>query len=914
MLFLVLVAIGTAFGAATPDATKNATQAIVAKKVIIEAGEGISIESLAKKVESTGAKVLKTFASDVFTGLSVEIDANTDSLQVDNEVRSTWPIGRMQLAPTLPTLSFNQDAANYSVHEHTGVSKCHAAGMYGKGAKVAIVDTGTNYNHEARKLGGGFGPGFKVAAGYDFVGDRDWPYTSKEPDSDPLDDELGHGTHVAGIVAGKSEWFSGVAPDATILSYKVFSAQGGSYTDEDTLIEAFLRAYTDGADIITASIGGDGGFTDGPWATVASRLVDRGVVVTIAAGNEGLRGPFYASNGASGKNVLAVASVDASELSALPFQATFSTDETPNVTTLGYLPSFNPWNMSSMPIVPISLNTSILGDACSSLADRDLNLTNSIALIRRGGCDFAIKRSNAAELGARHILFYTDDQPILAPTTPDSDDDLAMIEEAAGIAIVETVKAGGNVTADFSSHESRRVGVFNSAGGIPSDYTTWGPTYDMEMKPNIAAPGRNILSTYIGGNTAYAVMSGTSMACPYVAGVAALYIGQFGGRSVHGNNFAKQLADRIVASGAALPWSVEQPKGNPQPSRNWAPVSQVGAGMIDAWKVMNYTTALGSSRMNLGDIPRFAPEQSVDITNGGSTPVSYKFRLQPWAGVEAQSSIYPWYLAYYLEETPREMVPGVVLPEGVFTVQPGETRTARFNFNYPEYDPAKLGMYSGKILISGSNGEELSVPYLGVSADIHEQMQNSMFTDSVPYQYGGVNRDNIEYFHTATLMQFENRYDFNLTWGAQNFPKINLDLHYGTKELRWDVFEKGWDEKDWEYPPVLGQTPGYIGSVAYYAGQGSGGWGYDPTLYPDQNVTVPFPVPLSRGDPWAGRDSAFWWFGKLANGSYIAPGDYYWRIAALYPFGDPKRSDEWHVWNLNGVEYITITPYTPYAP
>lgn len=73
---------------------------------------------------------------------------------------------------------------------------------------------------------------------------------------------------------------------------------------------------------------------------------------------------------------------------------------------------------------------------------------------------------------------------------------------------------------------------------------------------------------------------------------------------------------------------------------------------------------------------------------------------------------------------------------------------------------------------------------------------------------------------------------------------------------------------------MLGQTPGYVGSVAYYAGLGSNGWGYDPTLYNDQDVTVPFPVPLSRGDAWAGKDSAFWWFGKLANGSYIAPGDY----------------------------------------
>jgi len=224
--------------------------------------------------------------------------------------------------------------------------------------------------------------------------------------------------------------------------------------------------------------------------------------VTISAGNEGYQGPFYASNGSSGKNVLAVASVDASEISALPFQATFASGGTLNTTTFGYLPSSNPWNITSMPIVPVSLNYSATADACSPLADTNLNLTNSIALIRRGGCDFIVKRANVAKLGAKHFLFYTDDEPILAPTTPDFAEDIAMIEAAAGKAIIETVKSGGNVTADFSAHESRFVGVFNSAGGIPSDYTTWGPTYDMEMKPNIAAPGRNILSTYIGGNSA----------------------------------------------------------------------------------------------------------------------------------------------------------------------------------------------------------------------------------------------------------------------------------------------------------------------------------------------------------------------------------------------------------------------------
>lgn len=64
-------------------------------------------------------------------------------------------------------------------------------------------------------------------------------------------------------------------------------------------------AYNDGVDIITSSIGSSSGFADGPWALVASRLVQQGLVVTIAANNDGISGPFFATNGGSGKDVRA---------------------------------------------------------------------------------------------------------------------------------------------------------------------------------------------------------------------------------------------------------------------------------------------------------------------------------------------------------------------------------------------------------------------------------------------------------------------------------------------------------------------------------------------------------------------------------------------------------------------------------
>lgn len=67
---------------------------------------------------------------------------------------------------------------------------------------------------------------------------------------------------------------------------------------------------------------------------------------------------------------------------------------------------------------------------------------------------------------------------------------------------------------------------------------------------------------------------------------------------------------------------------------------------------------------------------------------------------------------------------------------------------------------------------------IGVASDLRALMRGNMFTDGAPYQIGGINRDNIEYYSS---------YDFNLSWSTQNFPKINLDLHYGSDEVRWDV-------------------------------------------------------------------------------------------------------------------------------
>jgi subtilisin family serine protease len=144
----------------------------------------------------------------------------------------------------------------------------------GKGSVVAVLDTGIDY--ALPELGGGFGEGFKVVDGYDFVND----------DDDPMDDHY-HGTHVAGIVAGTGA-APGVAPEAALTAYKVLNAEGSGW--ESTII-AGIEAAADPvgehpADVINMSLGGPGDGNDA-LGDAASNATKSGVLVIAAAGNEG---------------------------------------------------------------------------------------------------------------------------------------------------------------------------------------------------------------------------------------------------------------------------------------------------------------------------------------------------------------------------------------------------------------------------------------------------------------------------------------------------------------------------------------------------------------------------------------------------------------------------------------------------
>lgn len=194
------------------------------------------------------------------------------------------------------------------------------------------------------------------------------------------------------------------------------------------------------------------------------------------------------------------------------------------------------------------------------------------------------------------------------------------------------------------------------------------------------------------------------MAAPYVAGIAALFVSAHGGRAVHGPGLGRRLARRFVSSSRSVAWATGWSNAS-----GTAPPFQVGTGLVDAVKVLNYSTDLAFDSISLLDTMLFQSRWSVDIAHTERVPVNYSFSLEPQSAVE----IYNGHdgIRRLPQLGPLAIVLNVSLPPPL-AVLPGEKKTASFVFSLPNVtDDDLLPLYGGKIWIKGSNGEELCIPY-----------------------------------------------------------------------------------------------------------------------------------------------------------------------------------------------------------
>ncbi|KAJ3554568.1 hypothetical protein NM688_g3038 [Phlebia brevispora] len=486
-----------------------------------------------------------------------------------------------------------------STHVLTGVDKLHAMGVIGTGTTVAIIDTGIDYTHPS--LGDGFGPGHKVVGGFDFVGDAFDGTNTPMPDPDPLDQCNGHGTHVAGIFGanpGNEFNISGVAFGADIRAYRIFGCTGT--VPDDIIIEALLQGVSDGVDILTMSLGGADGWTESSSAVVSSRIAATGKIVTIAAGNDGADGAFYTSSPGNAINAISVASLDNT---VIPLQNATVHGVTHDPIT--YFDTFPLPVNGTLPIFATSTDTTIVDDACDPLPDDTPDLSGFVVIVRRGTCTFVQKLTNIAAKGGQVTLIY-DNGSGFEEIDVGNFTDATLIQAADGVFLVNAFAAGENVSLSFP--QSGALFQFpDPAGGLISSFTSIGPTNDMFFKPAVAAPGGNILSTFPVPLGSFAVLSGTSMATPFIAGVGALLFGAKG-KSPEVGTTARTLFEttaQLVGS--------SHTDGDPLQT-----VAQQGAGLVDAFKALTTDIIVSPGELLTNDTAHFVSLHTFTITNIGN--------------------------------------------------------------------------------------------------------------------------------------------------------------------------------------------------------------------------------------------------------------------------------------------------------
>ncbi|KAM0332555.1 hypothetical protein ACHAQA_002839 [Verticillium albo-atrum] len=510
-------------------------------------------------------------------------------------VKNIWPVElitapRLNLSSTaedddvlrLLRRQDSEDGKGYSPHVMTQVDKLHASGITGKGLRIGIVDTGIDYTHPA--LGGCFGPGCLVEFGYDVVGD-DYDGTGPpNPDGDPWEECNGHGTHVAGIIAALENplGIKGAAPGAKIGMYRAFSCS--DRTTGDALMAATVRAYEDGCDIITGSVGRRSGWGQDAFAVLVSRIVDAGVIATFSSGNGAIDGLFSVSSPSSGDGVVSVASIQNTKY-----------------------PSYNP------------------------------------------------------------------------------------------------------ETGEYSE-----IVVASELPGLISPFSSWGPTGEVNSKPDVAAPGGNIMSTLPLSQGGYGRASGTSMSCPLVAAIVALLAE------------ARQTSDPALIS--KLLASTSQPRqmgsrSGPVTYPALGSVAQQGSGLVQAYDAAFSEVFLGQTSLSFNDTDNFISETEFTIENTSNATVVYDIGHRP-----ALTARTFWPDSITKHSTPRlsESFAGLTFDPPQITILPGETGKVSVSVKLPDlpadFAPASLPVYSGFISLNSTSDDisapSLVLPYLGVAGSL----------------------------------------------------------------------------------------------------------------------------------------------------------------------------------------------------
>jgi len=377
---------------------------------------------------------------------------------------------------------------------HIGAVYPSEIGIGGETIKIAVIDTGVNFDHPDLL---GIGEDGKIVGGYDFIENDNFPQ-----------DTNGHGTQVAGIIAADGE-ITGIAPKSKILAYRV--SEDGEAVSSDLIIKAIKQAIADEADIINISLGVD--IIHDEIDHAVNEAVKNGIVVVAAAGNSG---PDNETIGSPGANP-----------NAITVGATYNDIDSSIVSTLQIgEEQFQVLPMLGTEIISEKIIEEIEFGGFGREQDLEyLDAKNKILLVERGGevedevVFFSEKEHVAANNGAKAIIVFNNEPGIFygelihefipenyVPSIP-----AVSITQEDGLKIKKMLNTKTTGTIDIFNHPDF-VAMFSSRGPVS-------PFYE---KPDLVAPGVFVKTTSLGEK--YNITSGTSYAAPHIAGAVALLL------------------------------------------------------------------------------------------------------------------------------------------------------------------------------------------------------------------------------------------------------------------------------------------------------------------------------------------------------------------------------------------------------
>ena len=697
------------------DHTSKPTGSAASVKKIEQASDQVKDgqEKVIKQVEEiTGNKVRRQFGYLV-NAFSIDMDLDDiDKVKDLPQVKNVTPVKVYH--PT--DESADQMAQVQDVWQEQKLK--------GEGMVISIIDTGIDSSHQDLKLDSGVSTALsksevesdksKLGHGKYYTEKVPYGYNYADKNDQIVDNGSGemHGQHVAGI-AGANGQVKGVAPDAQLLAMKVFSnnaKNSGAYDDD--IISAIEDSVKLGANVINMSLGSVSSDVDpsDPQQQAVAKASEAGVINVISAGNSGVAGSTGDGNPVNNTGTSELSTVGAPGVT--PDALTVASAENSKVTTdtvkdeLGGVTFSSNSELKGAAQVTTQLESNYsvltkklklvdmgLGGADDYTAEKKAEVKGQLAVVERGSYTFPEKVANAKAAGAAGIVIYNSkDDGLVSMSLDDKTFPTLGMSKADGEVLAKAAKEGKSIKLKFGT-----ALIDNSSAGKMSDFTSWGPTPELDFKPEITAPGGKIYS--LANDNKYQQMSGTSMASPFVAGSEALILQ---GIKKQGLNLSGEELVQFAKNSAM---NTSHPVYDTEHTKEIISPRRLGSGEINVKDAINNTVevkaANGNGAAALKEIGRQTTFK-VTLTNHGKKAQTYA--VDNYGGPYTQATD-----AKSGEIYDTKIVKGQLTMETPkVTVQPGESVDVSFTLTLP-YSFQRQNFVEGYV---GFEAEDQSTPNL----------------------------------------------------------------------------------------------------------------------------------------------------------------------------------------------------------